>query len=163
MRALHVLQIWAAVQAIPFLSLGIYCAYPSGCGAGSGNCVGVADVGLGPLRREVYDNGEIFDITHKFTPHTPVGGSTEGIGQFLTLLMSMKNGSAYNFSEMKLRVHSGTHVDAPGHMYENYFEEGYDVDSLDLRVLNGNYVISNWTDGYKYMCCCFSCFHNFPY
>lgn len=102
-------------------------------------CVGVADA---PLRREACGNGEIFDITHKFTPHTPVGDSNEGIGQFLTLLMSMKNGSDYNFSEMKIPVHSGTHVDAPGHMYDNYYDEGYDVDSLSLRVLNGNYGIS---------------------
>lgn len=151
MRALHALLIWAVVQTIPCLPLGILPyegAYPSGFG----NCIEVGDA---PLRREAYDNGEIFDITHKFTPRTPVGDSTEGIGQFLTLLMSVKNGSDYNFSEMKIPVHSGTHVDAPGHMYENYYDEGYDVDSLDLRVLNGNYGISIWC---QYMPCYFSWF-----
>ncbi|KAL0356863.1 UNVERIFIED_CONTAM: Cyclase-like protein 2 [Sesamum calycinum] len=140
MSTFHVLLVWALVQAIPFLAVSILlsdCAYPSGYGDGSGNCVGVADVSLKPQRREADENENIFDITHKFTPHTPVGDSTEGIGQFLTLLTSMKNGSDYNFSEMKLPVHSGTHVDAPGHMYDNYFDEGYDVDTLDLRVLNG--------------------------
>ncbi|KAH6825998.1 Cyclase family protein [Perilla frutescens var. hirtella] len=81
--------------------------------------------------------GEIFDITHKFTPETPVGISATGIGGFLTLLRSMKNGSDYNFSEMKLPVHAGTHVDAPGHFYDDYFDQGFDVDTLDLRVLNG--------------------------
>ncbi|KAK4437915.1 Cyclase-like protein 2 [Sesamum alatum] len=140
MSTLHVLLVWALVQAIPFLAVSILlsdCAYPSGYGDRLGNCVGVVDASLRPQRREVDENENIFDITHKFTPHTPVGGSTEGIGQFLTLLESMKNGSDYNFSEMKIPVHSGTHVDAPGHMYDNYFDEGYDVDTLDLRVLNG--------------------------
>ncbi|XP_042061472.1 cyclase-like protein 2 [Salvia splendens] len=49
----------------------------------------------------------------------------------------MKNGSDYNFSELKLPLHAGTHVDAPGHFYDNYFDQGFDVDTLDLRVLNG--------------------------
>ncbi|KAL8479979.1 hypothetical protein ACS0TY_026789 [Phlomoides rotata] len=70
-------------------------------------------------------------------PHTPVGGSVEGIGQFNKLLLSMKNGSDYNFSEMRIPVHSGTHVDAPDHFYYNYYDACFDVDSLDLRVLNG--------------------------
>lgn len=119
--------------------------YPSEYDDGLGPCTGVGDLSLPPLRREVYEYGVILDITHKFTPHTPVGDSSKGIGQFLTLLMSMKNGSDYNFSEMKIPVHSGTHVDAPGHVYSNYYDEGYDVDSLDLRVLNGNYHIKSWT------------------
>ncbi|KAK4477016.1 hypothetical protein RD792_016218 [Penstemon davidsonii] len=126
MRTLYVLLICAEVLAIPLLSLATSTsndAYSSGYGDGPGTCV--------------YENGEIIDITHKYTPHSPVGDSTEGIGNFLTLLMSMKNGSDYNFSELKIPVHSGTHVDAPGHMFENYFDEGYDVDTLDLRVLNG--------------------------
>ncbi|KAL8521828.1 hypothetical protein ACS0TY_012118 [Phlomoides rotata] len=97
----------------------------------------VAEVGLKPLRREVYDNGEIFDITRKFSPNTPVGGSVEGIGHFNKLLLSMKNGSDYNFSEMRIPVHFGTHVDAPAHFYYNYYDACFDVDSLDLRVLNG--------------------------
>ncbi|KAL8483531.1 hypothetical protein ACS0TY_026280 [Phlomoides rotata] len=70
-------------------------------------------------------------------PHTPVGGSVEGIGQFNKLLLSMKNGSDYNSSEMRIPVHSGTHVDAPDHFYYNYYDACFDVDSLDLRVLNG--------------------------
>ncbi|KAH6818898.1 Cyclase family protein [Perilla frutescens var. frutescens] len=99
-----------------------------------GDCADVDDA-----HRRGLENGygEIFDITHKFTPETPVGISATGIGGFLTLLRSMKNGSDYNFSEMKLPVHAGTHVDAPGHFYDDYFDQGFDVDTLDLRVLNG--------------------------
>nr|POE95569.1 hypothetical protein CFP56_22709 [Quercus suber] len=94
---------------------------------------------LVPERREVYDNGRIIDITHKYTPETPSGGDSEnGVGQFLRLRDSMKNGSLYNGSELrKLFVHAGTHVDAPGHMFDHYFDAGFDIDTLDLGVLNG--------------------------
>ncbi|MCL7039034.1 hypothetical protein MKW94_011797, partial [Papaver nudicaule] len=49
----------------------------------------------------------------------------------------MKNGTLFNVSELKLQVHTGTHVDAPGHYYDHYFDAGFDVDTLDLDVLNG--------------------------
>jgi kynurenine formamidase len=49
----------------------------------------------------------------------------------------MANGSLYNESELKIGVHTGTHVDAPGHMYQVYYEVGYNIDSLNLEVLNG--------------------------
>jgi len=39
---------------------------------------------------------------------------------------------------MKLSVHTGTHVDAPGHVLDHYYDAGFDVDTLDLEVLNGN-------------------------
>ncbi|GAY33459.1 hypothetical protein CUMW_285590, partial [Citrus unshiu] len=38
---------------------------------------------------------------------------------------------------MKFTTHTGTHVDAPGHFFDHYFDAGFDVDSLDLDVLNG--------------------------
>ncbi|KAG6383971.1 hypothetical protein SASPL_156237 [Salvia splendens] len=46
-------------------------------------------------------------------------------------------GSNFNFSELNFPLHADTHVDAPGHFYENYFEQGFDADTLDLIVLNG--------------------------
>lgn len=110
-------------------------AYPSPYGAAD-SCGGAAEE-LIPPRREVYGSGKIYDITHKFTPETPSGITENGIGQFLQLAASMKNGSLYNFSEIKLPAHAGTHVDAPGHMFDDYFDAGFDVDSLDLEVLNG--------------------------
>ncbi|RAL49403.1 unnamed protein product [Cuscuta campestris] len=114
-------------------------AYPSGYGDEPGSCLGSSNnpTPPAPHRREVYGGGEIFDITHPYTPTTPSGNSDAGIGKFLSLLMSMKNGSDYNLSELRLCVHAGTHVDAPGHMYDDYFDQGFDVDSLDLRILNG--------------------------
>ena len=67
----------------------------------------------------------------------PAWDSEDGLGQFLWLPASMKNGSLANNSEMKLPTHTGTHVDAPGHVFEHYFDAGFDVDTLDLEVLNG--------------------------
>ncbi|KAF5954664.1 hypothetical protein HYC85_007520 [Camellia sinensis] len=140
MRSPLVLPLCVTVLAIfsSALSSSPSDAYPSGYGDDLGSCRKrhTGEEGLVPLRREVYGNGRIFDITHRFTPETPVGG-TEGVGQILSLSMSMKNGSDYNFSIMKLPVHSGTHVDAPGHVFEHYFDAGFDVDTLDLDVLNG--------------------------
>ncbi|KAL6211281.1 hypothetical protein ACLB2K_016508 [Fragaria x ananassa] len=66
----------------------------------------------------------------------PAFDSVDGIGQFLWLPNSMKNGSIANNSEMKLPAHTGTHVDAPGHVFDHYFDAGFDVDTLDLDVLN---------------------------
>ncbi|KAI4375970.1 hypothetical protein MLD38_013777 [Melastoma candidum] len=90
-----------------------------------------------PVRREVYDEGRIYDISHRITREMPSWESTEGLGNFLWLAGSMKNGSLYNGSEMKLSTHTGTHVDAPGHVFDHYYDAGFDVDTLDLGVLNG--------------------------
>ncbi|CAB80239.1 putative protein [Arabidopsis thaliana] len=92
---------------------------------------------LKPIRREVYGNGKIYDISHRYTPEMPSWDSSEGIGRFLWLAASMKNGSLANNSEMKIPTHTGTHVDSPGHVYDKYYDAGFDVDSLDLQVLNG--------------------------
>ncbi|XP_024996103.1 cyclase-like protein 2 isoform X2 [Cynara cardunculus var. scolymus] len=111
-------------------------AYPPSYGADKDSCGG-SSCKLIPPRREVYGNGKIYDITHTITMKNPSGLSNEAFDPYLQLFASMKNGSDYNFSLIKLPAHSGTHVDAPGHFYENYYEAGFDVDSLDLEVLNG--------------------------
>ncbi|MCL7034752.1 hypothetical protein MKW94_001191 [Papaver nudicaule] len=103
-------------------------AYPTSYGA---------ECKIVPPKKEVFGNGRIIDITHKMRSSLPNFGSTEDVGQLLKLAVSMKNGSLYNVSELKLRTHTGTHVDAPGHFYDNYFDECFDIDTLDLDVLNG--------------------------
>ncbi|EPS62765.1 hypothetical protein M569_12024, partial [Genlisea aurea] len=134
---------WGAIVSVAIYLLSTPgfcsdCGYTPGDGDGLGTCALESDEKSSEMRRLGFDEArKIFDITHRFTPHTPVGGSDEGIGEFLTLLMSMKNGSDYNFSELRIPVHAGTHVDAPGHYYDNYYDQGFDVDTLDLRVLNG--------------------------
>ncbi|KAF8053062.1 hypothetical protein N665_1468s0001 [Sinapis alba] len=92
---------------------------------------------LKPIRREVYGEGKIFDITHRYTQDMPVWESSQGVKPFLRLTTSMKNQSLSNSSEMRLSVHTGTHLDAPGHFHDKYYEAGFDSESLDLQVLNG--------------------------
>ncbi|XP_024028930.1 uncharacterized protein LOC21410075 [Morus notabilis] len=114
-------------------------AYPTVPGTSAADCslAGGEDSALTPIRREVYGDGRIFDISHRYTPDMPSWESDDGIGDFLSLPKSMKNGSLANNSEMKLPAHTGTHVDAPGHVFDHYFDAGFDVDTLDLEVLNG--------------------------
>jgi kynurenine formamidase len=85
----------------------------------------LADINSEPIKLEEYGNGKIIDITHAYR------------SDVVSLTESMANGSLYNSSELKIIVHTGTHVDAPGHVYQEYYEAGFDVDSLDLEVLNG--------------------------
>ncbi|KAK9286707.1 hypothetical protein L1049_015110 [Liquidambar formosana] len=135
-RFLMLLLLCTAILTITALSLSPSSpsdAYPSGYGA----CDLAGGVDLIPQRREVYGDGRIFDITHRYTPELAAGFSENGLGQFLWLQGSMKNDSIANFSELRLSTHSGTHVDAPGHVYDHYFDAGFDVDTLDLDVLNG--------------------------
>jgi len=91
-----------------------------------------------PERREEFDGGRIVDISHYYREDMPAWESSEGTGEFLQLTRSMRNGSDIaNFSELRLTAHSGTHVDAPGHVFEHYYDAGFDVDTLDLAALNG--------------------------
>ncbi|KAG0502566.1 hypothetical protein HPP92_002638 [Vanilla planifolia] len=89
------------------------------------------------VRREEYAGGRIIDISHYYREDMPSWESEDGLGQFVWLANSMKNGSLANNSNMKMPTHTGTHVDAPGHFFQHYFEAGFDVDTLDLEVLNG--------------------------
>ncbi|KAF2294650.1 hypothetical protein GH714_014279 [Hevea brasiliensis] len=112
-------------------------AYPTVPGTADTSASASLNDNLTPIRRELYGDGRIFDISHRYTSNLPAYRSDNGLGQFLQLAASMKNGSFANISEMKFSVHTGTHVDAPGHFFDHYFDAGFDVDTLDLEVLNG--------------------------
>lgn len=102
---------------------------------------GVAEAGAPPERREEFDGGRIIDISHYYRDDMPSWESSEGMGEFLRLARSMRNGSDIaNFSELRLTAHSGTHVDAPGHVFQHHYDAGFDVDTLDLAVLNGTHM-----------------------
>ncbi|KAG7977043.1 hypothetical protein I3843_05G009600 [Carya illinoinensis] len=129
------LLLCAASKTIPTFSTT---AYPSVPGVETSDCSPSNNYDdLIPVRREIYDGGRIIDISHRYTPDMPYWGSRDGLGQFLWLAASMKNGSLANAYVMKLPAHGGTHVDSPGHMIDRYFDSGFDVDTLDLEVLNG--------------------------
>ncbi|KAI3950669.1 hypothetical protein MKW92_053709 [Papaver armeniacum] len=72
----------------------------------------------------------------------PIFGSPEGVGQLLRLAVSMKMVLCITpLTELKLITHTGTRVDAPGHFYYHYF----DVNSLDLDLLNGPVLLVDFT------------------
>ncbi|XP_072970994.1 cyclase-like protein 3 [Typha angustifolia] len=127
---LLLLQIPSSLSAVP-----AHPAYadPASCTVAS------SSLDQDPLREAEYGGAarRILDITHAYREDMPAWESDEPLGRFVWLLKTMANGSIANFSEMKLPVHSGTHVDAPGHVFQHYFEAGFDVDTLDLHVLNG--------------------------
>ncbi|KAG8070079.1 hypothetical protein GUJ93_ZPchr0006g41026 [Zizania palustris] len=102
--------------------------------AGTDTCEGPAEVRMGI---EEYGGGRIVDITHAYQPDLPAFASGEVTGPVVRLKESMANGSLYNLSELRMECHRGTHVDAPGHINQDHFAAGLDVDTLDLEVLNG--------------------------
>ncbi|KAL6888809.1 hypothetical protein ACP4OV_009835 [Aristida adscensionis] len=115
-----------AITTSPFV-LAAGAAHPAYADAGDG--------GSG-VRPEEYGGGRIVDITHAYRADLPSPGK-DGLGPVLRLTESMANGSVNNVSELRMVVHSGTHVDAPGHMVQEHFAAGFGVDKLDLDVLNG--------------------------
>eukprot|EP01018_Ginkgo_biloba_P002363 Gb_33886 [translate_table: standard] len=133
---------WLLQTALLIVSFGgAFATSQAHPGFESGICeVGVASPGT---------ESRILDISHEYTEDLPVWDSAEGLGHFLWLAGSMKNGSLANNSEMKMGTHTGTHVDAPGHVYQEYYEAGFDVDTLNLRILNGPwfYCISQFPPG----------------
>ncbi|KAH9764044.1 Cyclase-like protein 2 [Citrus sinensis] len=96
-----------------------------------------------PVRREVHGNGRIYDVTHRITNSMPTYvDHVDGVGEFLRLTDSIKNGSLSNLSELRFSVHTGTHIDAPGHVFDHYYDAGFDVDAVDLEVLNAEVLKS---------------------
>lgn len=93
---------------------------------------GVCQAGeLGYARR-------VIDITHAYRVDLPRWQSTQGLGKLAGLVQSMADGDVCNVSELKFEeVHSGTHVDAPGHYVQEHYEAGLDIASLSLDVLIG--------------------------
>ncbi|ERN17892.1 uncharacterized protein LOC18446242 [Amborella trichopoda] len=119
--------------AVAFAMASGSAAYPSGFGFDSGVCGAetVEGGGGGDGRRR------IMDISHAIREDMLSWDSAEGLGSFLWLALSMRNGSLANSSVMKLPTHTGTHVDSPAHVFQEYHDAGYDVDTLDLHTLNG--------------------------
>lgn len=129
MQSVYVLLIGLCYASI----FGIVSSSEAHPGYDSGKC----DVGISASR----DQGRILDISHAYREDMPVWDSSEGLGHYLWLAGSMKNGSIANNSEMKMGTHTGTHVDAPGHVFQEYYEAGFDVDTLDLKILNGHALL----------------------
>lgn len=74
---------------------------------------------------------EIFDITIPLNADTPVWEGDEGVK--LSQVASLKKGDGFNVSWLEMGVHSGTHIDAPFHL----FDHGKTVDKIPLEKLVG--------------------------
>ncbi|KAJ7566408.1 hypothetical protein O6H91_02G101300 [Diphasiastrum complanatum] len=83
----------------------------------------------------------IIDISHAYRHDLPVWDSSTPLGSPVHLQHSFANGSLFNLSELKMGCHTGTHVDAPSHFLQEAYEEGLDVNSLDLEILNAGLVL----------------------
>ncbi|CAL4970934.1 unnamed protein product [Urochloa decumbens] len=110
-------------------------AHP-GYSSGEGTCT-VAATGAAAASLEERVPGRIIDITHAYVPDLPAFAPGAVTGPVVRLKHSMADGSEYNLSELKMECHTGTHLDAPGHINQGHFAAGRDVDTLDLDVLNG--------------------------
>lgn len=73
----------------------------------------------------------IYDITAPLSPALPVYPGDPEIT--ITPIAQLHWGDAANVSRLVLGSHTGTHLDAPRH----FFEEGIAIDTLDLRLLIG--------------------------
>jgi kynurenine formamidase len=81
---------------------------------------------------------KILDIIHTLREDLPIWLGEDGLGRIKAPVLSMSRGDDANVSELKLdSVHTGTHVDAPGHYVQEFYEEGLDVALLDLNILVG--------------------------
>lgn len=75
---------------------------------------------------------QIFDISMKIHRDMPVYKDLEEKRPVISLVRTIPEGSI-NESVITMNVHTGTHIDAPCHV----FEGGAGVDSLDLSQLTG--------------------------
>src|SRR5215510_7534535 len=73
----------------------------------------------------------IYDITAPLSPSLPVYPGDPEVT--ITPIAQLQWGDAANVSRLVLSSHTGTHLDAPRH----FFEEGMAIDGLDLRLLMG--------------------------
>ncbi len=74
---------------------------------------------------------KIYDITLTITPDIPVWPGDLKVE--LARVKKIEEGAHDNLSQMRLGVHTGTHVDAPYH----FIADGIKIDQLDLNRLIG--------------------------
>ncbi|KAL5504566.1 hypothetical protein ACEPAH_7227 [Sanghuangporus vaninii] len=81
----------------------------------------------------------IYDLSHKLDESTQVYPGDPTIS--CRKVASIKN-DGYSVTSISLGSHSGTHIDAPCH----FFEEGKTIDELDLSALVGPAVVIDISD-----------------
>jgi arylformamidase len=74
---------------------------------------------------------KIHDISLTISPSTPVWPGDTNV--WLERVKKIENGDSDNLSQLKMGVHTGTHIDAPYH----FVQDGIKVDELSLDTLIG--------------------------
>ena len=83
----------------------------------------------------------IIDISIPLSEKTPVWEGDKGIS--VSRVAKIEEGSDFNVSRIELGVHSGTHIDAPFHVFEN----GNTVNQIPLETLIGSVQVVEIPDG----------------
>lgn len=86
---------------------------------------------------------QIIDITLPLSNQTPVWEGDRGVTIQQTAVIG--EGSDFNVSRAELGVHTGTHIDAPYHL----FNQGYTVDEIPLEVLIGEVEVLQIPSDFK--------------
>lgn len=77
----------------------------------------------------------IYDISLPISPRMPVWPGDPPVE--LTQMSSIQDGDNANVSQIKMSVHTGTHIDAPHH----FIESGETIDQLPLEKLIGQVLV----------------------
>jgi arylformamidase len=79
---------------------------------------------------------KIYDISLPISPHLPTWPGDPIVK--LDRVQEIESGDDFNVTHLAMSVHTGTHVDAPNHLFAN----GDAIDKLELNSLTGNaYVL----------------------
>ncbi len=76
----------------------------------------------------------IYDATKELLSAEAYPDSKENT---LTRLMDMKNGELYNYSELTINMHAGTHIDAPLH----FIDDGKTIAEMPLECFYGECLL----------------------
>lgn len=81
-----------------------------------------------------------YDISLKISPELPTWPGDPRVK--LERVMQIENGDESNVSCISMSVHTGTHVDAPNH----FFDDGTTVDKMILKTFVGRAYVLDLTD-----------------
>ena len=85
-------------------------------------------------------NKKIIDISLPISKHLPIWPGDPPVE--ISTEMSIKNGDSANVSRINISVHTGTHLDAPLHFFENQAS----IEKISLDLLIGEVRVVHFND-----------------
>ena len=83
----------------------------------------------------------IYDISLTISPEIPIWPGDPRV--VLERIATIESGSEVNLTRLELSAHTGTHVDAPFHLFSS---DAMTVDQLSLKILSGRAYLLNLPD-----------------